>query len=419
MGRSVRRKAPSIPPVERIEVNETNKGRRMLAAVLFLIIGGSALAYGFFLLVAGDSGWRTIQANGTDGPSAAEDFVLNYYAGAAPGVSAAAESRALTALYTETAERAYRLFTPDAGYEGVNNIWRINRSPNEELQVDEPLYRAFELLARYGRRELYLGPVLESYDDIFYAQDDVYALDYDPWRNEDAAAYYAQIAGFAMDPESIDLELLGDKRLRLKVSEDYLAFIRDNEIENLLDFGWLKNAFITDFIADTLIAQGYTQGSLTSVDGFSRSLGEGQSYSQGLYHKAEDGVVPVGTLNYEQPTSLLSLRGYPLTQTDLNRFYVYDDGQIRGPYLGPDGRDLSAVSDLTVYSQSLGCAQLLLRVLPIYVAPELDEEALADLAGEGIYALWCREGSLYHTEASPNLSQLSADPPYAAVYAGK
>lgn len=34
----------------------------------------------------------------------------------------------------------------------------------------------------------------------------------------------------------------------------------------------MKNAFITDYVADVMIDNGYTLGSLTSYDGFTRNL---------------------------------------------------------------------------------------------------------------------------------------------------
>ena len=58
----------------------------------------------------------------------------------------------------------------------------------------------------------------------------------------------------------------------MSVSDDYLAFAEKNFISDFIDFSWMKNAFITDYVADVMIDNGYTLGSLTSYDGFTRNL---------------------------------------------------------------------------------------------------------------------------------------------------
>lgn len=366
-----------------------------------------ALAYGFLTLVTGESGWREIEPAAADGPSAAADFVLNYDLGAA-GVAASDENRALTALYGQTARKAYQLFDADGGYEGMNNVYTLNSRPNEELEVDPVLYRAFSLFEETGRRELYLGPIYEADTYLFLAQDEAYARELDPWLNEELADYYAQIAAFARDPAAVRLELLGEDRVRLSVSADYLRFAEENEIDRFIDFAWMKNAFIADFLAETLTAGGYTLGVLSSVDGFSRNLGEsGLSYSLNLYDKAPDGLRQAAVMDYTAALSTVSLRAYPAVESDALRFYRYQDGSIRSPYLDlADGRCKSALNDLTAYSARLGCAEILLRLLPVYISDSFDEAALAALSREELQSIWCAGGVLYHTDPELKLREL-------------
>lgn len=70
----------------------------------------------------------------------------------------------------------------------------------------------------------------------------------------------------------MNVELLGGNQVKLSVSDDYLAFAEKNFISDFIDFSWMKNAFITDYVADVMIDNGYTLGSLTSYDGFTRNL---------------------------------------------------------------------------------------------------------------------------------------------------
>ena len=52
------------------------------------------------------------------------------------------------------------------------------------------------------------------------------------------------------------VELLGENRVKLTVSESYLAFIREYEIDTLADFSWMRNAFAADYIARVLQEDG-------------------------------------------------------------------------------------------------------------------------------------------------------------------
>ncbi|MCD8014832.1 MAG: hypothetical protein LUG99_16995 [Lachnospiraceae bacterium] len=58
----------------------------------------------------------------------------------------------------------------------------------------------------------------------------------------------------------------------LFVSDDHLAYAEETGFLSYIDFFWMKNAFIIDYLTDTLIEKGYTQGASSSYDGFDRNL---------------------------------------------------------------------------------------------------------------------------------------------------
>ena len=66
--------------------------------------------------------------------------------------------------------------------------------------------------------------------------------------------------------------MLGDNKVCLNVSDEYLAFLQENGVDSLIDFGWLKNAFVVDYLAEVMIARGYTLGAITSYDGYTRNF---------------------------------------------------------------------------------------------------------------------------------------------------
>ena len=214
-----------------------------------LIVASGAFIYALNGLMSNDSGWTSIEASSSAETNCGDDFVFQYYVGAA-GVDATAEKKALTLLYTDALVKAYEVFHNDEAFEGVNNIYEINQHPNEELTVDPVLYRAFETVAEYGRREIYLAPVYLEYKNLFFCNDDSETFHYDAEQNADVRTYFGEIAAYANDLSMVNVELLGDNRLKLHVSEEYLAYARENGIEKFVDFAWMQNAFITDYLAE-------------------------------------------------------------------------------------------------------------------------------------------------------------------------
>lgn len=370
-------------------------------AAALLLIGAGLLVYAFLQFLNPQSGWETITANSSAGASSAEDFTLLYYPGAG-GASPTAERRGVTQVYTSLARNAYELFHAGQGFDGMANVYAINRRPNEVLEVEPGLYAAFGVVQESGSRALYLGPVYNRYFDLFSCQDDVQLVDFDPRLSQDVAREYREICAYANDRTAVSLELLGENRVRLNVSAEYLAYARREGIEDFIDFSWMTNAFIADFLANGLAAQGYTHGTLTSYDGFSRCLDMGETeYSLQFYSRVDNTVYPAAVLHYTGPLAVVSLRDYPVNDQDARRFYTLRSGERRTPYLDPaDGLCRNALPELTCYSAGSGCGAMLLAMLPVYVAEEFRPERLDALYREGISSVYCRDYTL-HTAGGP------------------
>jgi len=381
-----------------------------VAAVLFLIIGAAALAYAFSRLFAQEPGWQTIQAGTGGGPTCGEDFTFLYELGAS-GRPAGEEGRAVTQLYTQACRKAFQLFHTDESFEGVVNLRDIDQRPNEVLEVDPALYRAFKAVQEAGDRTLYLGPIVARYDDLFYCEDDPQLVDFDPRLSGEVAEEYAAVAAFANDPEQIDVELLGENKIRLRVSEEYLAYARREEIDRFLDFGWMKNAFIADYLAETMIEAGYTCGSISSADGFARCLdGREGSYGLHILDRLEDRPIQAGTLEYQGPMSLVSFRAFPAAEGDGHRYYRLKNGEIRTLYLDPrDGLCKLGVDSAACYSPTLSCAQIAMKAAPALIADEIRGDLLEELAGEGVRHILCRDRTLYVSDPDVSLTGLYED----------
>lgn len=404
MGRTAKdnRDLPHPKPVEKIELSDRNATGRFIAAALFLLVGAGALVYAFRQLGTPEAGWQAIQAGTGSGPTCGEEFVFLYELGAG-GQPVLTESRAVTAEYTKACRKAFQMFHTSETFEDTVSLCEISGRPNQELEVDPALYGAFAAVREEGDRTVYLGPVYARYGDLFYCTDDSQLADFDPYSSEEVAREYAAATAYAMDPAHIDVELLGENRVRLRVSEEYLAFAQREGIERFLDFGWMRNAFAADYLAQTMAEAGFTKGSISSIDGFIRCLdGREGSYSLNLYDVEGEKPVQAGVLEYQGPMSLVSLRAFPLNEGDRQRCYRLRNGELRTMYLDPrDGRCKNALNALTCYAGDRTCAQLAMAAAPIFIADTFETGPLERLAEKGVYAACFRAGALWRTEPQP------------------
>lgn len=409
MKRTSNRTQYTPKPVEKVVLSEKHLTLRIAALVLLILIAVSSIVYGVVSIFHKEAGWERIEPV-TSETSCASDFVLLYHLGTTE-LSPKTESRLVNGVYSQALVKAYQLFTDAESFENVHNIRYLNEHPNETVELEPPLYKALEQVVNSGDRSVYLAPVYARYDDLFDCTDDSQTSDFDPLLNQAVAAEYAELAAFARDPASVDLKLLGENKVMLSVSEEYLQFQSTEGYETFLDFIWLKNAFVADYLADTLIEAGYPHGAISSFDGFLRNFSnETEDFSLNLYDRVGQEVFAAGTMNYKGPAALVYLRDYEANDLDSGRFYQYENGERRGPYLSiTNGTPKAAKSDLVCYSGSSGCAEILLSMLPLYVTDTFDPEAFNALSAKDIYTVYCEESTIYHNDPNVTFTTLYQD----------
>ena len=390
------------------ELSGANRTVRWVLIIILLVIAAVALTYGLMSALQTPPGWQTVEGN-TSGLHCGEQFVLQYEFGAGEK-SATAENKQLQQLYGKALEDAWKLFFHEAGETDLVGLAAINHRPNQEITVDAGLYKALEQMVQNGSRAMYLAPVYGVYNEVFYSETDRDAAECDPDLDQEQRDYVQLLANYANDPHMIQLQLKGDNKVLLYVSEDYLAFARQQEIVNFLDFGWLRNAFITDFLADILAENGFTNGFIASADGFTRNLDRrDNTYRLNLFNLGEDGIDQAGILDYTGPKSLVFLRSYPLYDQALHRYYCYADGRIVTAMIDPaDGMSKSSVANLVSYSENLGCGQLALAMMPIFVADDFAENLLQELTEQDIYSIWFYGNQLQSNQ--PDISVTLEEP---------
>ena len=391
------------------ELSGGNRTVRWILIGVLLVVGAVALTAGLLKALETPAGWQKVEGPSA-GLSCSHEFTLMYEFGAGER-SATEERKALQPLYAEACVNAWKLFYNEAGETDMTGLYALNQQPNTQLQVDKYLYAALKQLDENGSRALYLGPVYAAYNNLFYSDDEVMALSNDPATDPYTKEYVSKLASFANDPETIQIHLDSDNRVTLQISQEYLNFAKENEITHYLDFGWLRNAFMIDYIAQRLIENGFISGYLTSVDGFVRNLDQRETvYSYNLFDQGK----AVGLMEYRGAASIAFLRSYPVFDEDYGRYYTFADGRTLTSMIDPgDGQSKTAAPQLVSYSTKVGCAELALSMLPLYVTEDFNESLVNELTEKDIYSIWFAGKELRYNQKDLSVT---VDAAYAAKF---
>lgn len=411
MSKKSRDRRPYAQPVTRIDLPHIHVKTRIVLLVLFLAIAALAFANGVKEFVSKEPGWQEISVSSKK-PNCSGEFQLMYDFSDAGG-GATAQYRQVESLYTQAVEELYVLFSGDILEDGRYNIAYLNAHPGEEVQVEAELYSALGQVVVSGSRYGFLAPVMAEYDRLFQSEGEGEAVAYDPTTNPETVAWIGQVVPFIRDPQHIRLELTGENRVRLVLSEEYEAFCRDNGIETFFDLGWMTNAFLADAIANRLLEKGFSNGYLVSYDGFTRNLDtRGTAYSLNLYDIQGTDVYLPAEIGYSGPRSLVCLRSFPLKEQDWWNYYAFSDGRIVSHFVDPaDGMSKTASASFLCYSTSLDCSDLVVRMAELYVSENLVLEGVLSLAEEEIYSVWSDAGKLYYSDPQLDIQLLPESGP--------
>ena len=405
MSKHARDNRPYIKPVTKIELSGDKSTLRLILIVVLLAIACVCIFIAVGSALEVEPGWQKATVD-SEKVNCSLEFTLMYDFSDYSAMDSSDELKKLNALYTGLTEDGYAIFTASDYETEFQNVRYLNDHINEKVTVDPALYKALEQVVKYGSRYPFLAPVYEEYDRIFLQASEEDAARYDPAKSPELMGYISEATSFANDDSQVWLELLGDGQVVLHVSDEYLAFAEVYELDTYFDFHWMTNAFIIDYMADVLVENGYTSGYLASYDGFNRNLDtRGQEYSHNVYDRLDNDIFLPAVYNYQEPTAIVVLRNYSMSDMDRWHYFSYSDGTITTTYLDPaDGVSRSATDNLFAYSRDLGCGEILLQTAPVFIGEELDEIALQDLTSQGIYAIWGEGAELCYNETGAKLT---------------
>ena len=375
------------------------KKRKKIRLLLIVGILGAVLITLVFILIGAlsrDSGWREVTVSGDLSESASREFTFMYRMDKKYGGS---DYRTVASVYKEASVFAFRVFDVKSPHAEVHGLYELNRSAGKPIVVEEALYRVLQLFQEHDSRLLFMGPVLEHYGNIFSSTDDVLAKDFDPYFDRESAEYLRELCEYLRDENAIRLELSGSNTVKLEISAELADFGTEYGISTWIDLGWLKNAFILDYLAEEIRKTGYVSGYLLSDDGLVACLdGSDEAYGFDLDDRIDATVQGCATVGYQGPMIVAVLRDYTLkTDPFLEFYYGYEDATFATAFVDPaDGLYKAAVSDLYVFSRTLGAGEAMMLSARFFIADEIDEEALRGLRSKDTAVVYVKDGKIYY-----------------------
>lgn len=334
-------------------------------------------------------GWQQITATDVD-ESISKLFIFEY------DVTDKNEIAEISRVYSDALKRAYAIFstegidddTADASIVGLSSL---NLSAGVPISVSEELYRALELVKIDRTRTVFLGPVYERYRNVFSSISPSSAVAIDPTKNEYEARVCESIISFAGDGNSIYYDLTLDNTVVLQISAEYHGLLDDIGTHNYLDFGWMRDAFIVDTIADTLTREGYTNGTVSSYSGFTRNLDtDAEEYTFGLYDLFRNSVYLAASVSYTGAISTVTYKTFAMNSIDKKFLYEYSNGDVTHGYIDRStGQPVNASDMMVFHSKTKSCAEIAVETAHCFITEEEDKSDIEALIAAGIGAIWC------------------------------
>ncbi len=393
-GATVDGSKPIAAKVEKIELNERHIPLRLVLFIVLIIVAITAFGIFFSTLLNASPGWMIIEETNTNYPSIGQDFILNYNV---PKSNPTAAKKKIVSIYSDIVEKGLILFDELNEYEGYKNVYYINNHPNEEIEIDPVLYNAFKKINSWDSKLIFLGPIYSQYRNIMSAENNNSAKEFDPKYNNSMKTYFAEILSYVNNGD-ISLSLFENNTVKLNINDNYLEYARDNGIDLFIDFWTLKNAFACDYMANTLFENGITGFILSSNDGYNYSVGCEEELGLEVWTKDGKAKNLVGRFSFKGTNALVTYTDAPL-EINTDKYYVYYEGDdksneildITSRYISTiDGISREATKTYYGYSSnsSVGCADIAIGILDVFIADNIDTSKVDALKNKGIYSLY-------------------------------
>ena len=305
-------------------------GRHMvlrIAAFVVLLGGGIVLivlsAFGYFRHV---EGMEIVSVNEDSKYRAGTGITFKYYVNG-NGRDTDVKINQIANVYSRVMKDAYRLTEDTLTFDDMTSIGYLNAHMGEEIGVDPRLYATLQEVqgkkAEYGFSP-FQGPLRNLWGNILRYRDASLKKAYDPEYNAAHAEYIASYLALLQDESNFTLTFLENNKVKFNVSAAVAKWIDDYDYAGpILTLGHLRNAYRVEMTRKAVLEAGYTEGVITSDDGFVLSLGGLKGLAYGLYgFKPLENAEVIGSYGVDYDECACYVANAPLTAGDPTAYKI-------------------------------------------------------------------------------------------------
>ena len=197
--------------------------------------------------------------------------------------------------------------------------------------------------------------------------------------------------------------MLGNNKVNLYVSNDYLLFLKENDIPNIISFGWLLNGYIVDYVSKQLSNDGFKRGIIRTYDGFNKCFDDvSYNYNYTLFDSFDGNSGKIGSFKYNGGTSIINLKDFIVYNKDSYFIKIMPDKSSRTYYISnDDGMSKASTKYLITYSDK-SCVENAKMAAKIYINDTFDKEIISNNKKDYNY-IWYENTNIMYTEKELSL----------------
>ena len=161
-------------------------------------------------------------------------------------------------------------------------------------------------------------------------------------------------------------------------------------------------------VVPTMIEKGYSNGILTSYDGYIRNLDNtGRVMELAVFDGTVNRNYRVATMQSGNAGAMVWMRDYPISIDEEYEYHYWADGRVSHTRLDvADGMSKAVCSDFVAYSKDLSCAQVLMQTVNVYIADSMDWAKVKALPAQGVEFVIVKEEALYVSDRNATFANL-------------
>ena len=373
---------------------------RIIAFIILLGGGISLIVLSVLGVFSQQSGIQVISVNEDPDYKVGENITLRYYL-SGNSIQRRNQASAVAEDYSRSMKSIGKLLEDEEEVVGVKSISYISRNAGTEVEIDEILYKTLSSAVENSKNpaySIYLGPLYQRWN-FWTSVPESTKPTVDPLYNAPGATFISEYLNLLASGDNIKLNLLGNNKVKLELSQAYRSWLEDNEYDGpILSLGSLKQAYQVQVARDALIEKGHTAGVLVSEDGLVAPLGELIDTNYRLYAYENQLGADVGSVKPSKPKASLSFVYQSPNPTYQHAYRIQDQTKWLSRNLNivpTTGYGANYVSDLCLMRETDDLVKLRLDSLA-YAQKQSSAELESALSGNEMFYSLASENSTIH-----------------------